>query len=137
MPNDRTPIPSGVFYDYQPDDPDFYDANTGERMNGAFFEQWYPRRLEFPASRAIAKALPTPAALPVATGTEAAVIADITRRQAHGLAKYGVSVADNPLTLRQWLQHAYEETLDNAVYLRRAMDELDAQAAQKRAEMLG
>jgi hypothetical protein len=58
------------------------------------------------------------------TGTEARVCADITRRQAVGVAKYGVTVENNPLPLRQWLQHAYEETLDQAVYLRRAMDEM-------------
>jgi len=62
---------------------------------------------------------------PIATGTEAAVVADITRRQAHGLAKYGVTVANNPLPFRAWLQHAYEEALDLAVYLKRAMQEMD------------
>ena len=62
----------------------------------------------------------------MAKGTEAKVCADIATRQAHGLAKYGTSVKDNPLSLRQWLQHAYEECLDQAVYLRRAIDELDA-----------
>jgi hypothetical protein len=62
----------------------------------------------------------------VATGTEAFVCADIVERQAKGVAKYGTTVAQNPLTLRQWLQHAYEECLDQAVYLRRAIDESDA-----------
>lgn len=61
-----------------------------------------------------------------ATGTEAKVCADIARRQSLGIAKYGTTVADNPLVVREWLQHAYEECLDQAVYLRRAMDELDA-----------
>jgi hypothetical protein len=60
------------------------------------------------------------------TGTEAAVCADIARRQQLGLAKYGTTVAENPLTLRQWLQHAYEETLDQAIYLKRAIDQIDA-----------
>ena len=60
-----------------------------------------------------------------ASGIEALVCDDITRRQAHGIAKYGTTVADNPLTQRQWLQHAYEEALDLSVYLRRAMDEMD------------
>jgi hypothetical protein len=62
-----------------------------------------------------------------ATGTEARVCEDIATRQALGLRKYGISVQDNPLTLRQWLQHAYEETLDKAVYLRRAIEEIDRQ----------
>lgn len=61
------------------------------------------------------------------SGTEAIVCADITRRQAHGIAKYGTTVAANPLSLRQWLQHAYEESLDQSVYLRRAIAEIDAQ----------
>jgi len=56
---------------------------------------------------------------PEATGIEALVVQDIARRQAHGLAKYGVTVADNPLTEFEWLQHAYEEALDLAVYLKR------------------
>ena len=60
------------------------------------------------------------------SGTEAAVCADIAKRQALGMNKYGVSVADNPLHIREWLQHAYEECLDQAVYLKRAMDEMDA-----------
>jgi hypothetical protein len=53
------------------------------------------------------------------------VAADIFERQRVGLKKYGVSVKDNPLSLREWLQHAYEESLDHAIYLRRAMHELD------------
>ena len=56
-----------------------------------------------------------------ATGIEALVIADIERRQQLGIAKYGTTVAANPLTHQQWLQHAYEEALDLAIYLRRAM----------------
>lgn len=66
----------------------------------------------------------------LAKGTEAQVCADIARRQAHGLAKYGVSVRDNPLTLCQWLQHAYEEHLDAAVYLKRALEVLNADAGK-------
>ena len=60
-----------------------------------------------------------------ATGIEAMVCADIARRQKVGLTKYGMSVADNPLELRARLMHAYEEVLDQAVYLRRAIAELD------------
>jgi hypothetical protein len=56
---------------------------------------------------------------------EAEVCADILERQKKGMAKYGTTVADNPLSLRQWLQHAYEEHLDAAIYLRRAIQELD------------
>ena len=59
-----------------------------------------------------------------ATGIEAIVCADIAERQRLGVAKYGTSVKDSPLTAKQWAQHAYEECLDQAVYLRRLIDEL-------------
>lgn len=55
---------------------------------------------------------------------EEQVCTDILSRRDKGLDKYGVSVADNPLPLKQWLQHAYEECLDQAIYLKRAMEEL-------------
>lgn len=58
-------------------------------------------------------------------GTELKVCNDIAMRQALGLKKYGTTVSENPLTLREWLQHAYEECLDQAIYLRRAMEEMD------------
>ena len=60
------------------------------------------------------------------SGTEKRVCEDIERRQQAGMIKYGLTVADNPLTLRAWLQHQYEELLDAAVYCRRAIEELDA-----------
>ena len=64
-------------------------------------------------------------------GIEAEVCADIARRQQMGINKYGTTVADNPLTLREWLQHAPEEALDQAVYLKRAIAEIDAQGARR------
>jgi hypothetical protein len=72
------------------------------------------------------------------TGTEARVCADIAARQNLGINKYGTTVADNPLALRDWLRHAYEEALDQAIYLRRAIEEIDKakdQAAKRRADM--
>ena len=59
------------------------------------------------------------------SGVEADVCADIAARQQKGIAKYGVTVADNPLKLKEWLQHAYEETLDKAIYLKRAILEME------------
>lgn len=59
-----------------------------------------------------------------ATGIELQVCKDIERRQKIGLQKYGTTVLENNLPLISWLQHAYEETLDKAVYLKRAMYEL-------------
>lgn len=55
-------------------------------------------------------------------GTEARICLEIAGRAKMGLAKYGVSVEDNPLTLLQWLQHAKEEALDQAIYLQRAIE---------------
>lgn len=62
------------------------------------------------------------------TGTEARVCQDIAQRQQKGIAKYGCQLSDNPLPLRQWLQHQYEELLDAACYCRRAIEHLDQEA---------
>jgi hypothetical protein len=59
------------------------------------------------------------------TGTEAAVCELIARRQAVGIGKYSTTVADNPLTLRQWLVHQQEELADALVYCTRAIQEID------------
>lgn len=66
-----------------------------------------------------------PPAPHIATGTEARVCADIATRQQFGITKYGTTVAANPLTLRAWLVHAYLESCDKTVYLRRAIEKLD------------
>ena len=70
----------------------------------------------------------TPGGFIRASGTESRVCQLIARRQAFGLGKYGTSVEANPLTLRQWLVHALEESLDMSIYLARAIEELDKQA---------
>lgn len=49
------------------------------------------------------------------TGIEQLVCADIARRQQVGIKKYGCTVKDSPDDM---LQHAYEESLDLAVYLK-------------------
>lgn len=59
------------------------------------------------------------------SGTERRVCEDIARRQQFGLGKYGVSIEDNNLSLREWLVHQYEELLDAAIYCRRAIEEID------------
>ena len=71
-----------------------------------------------------------PVFIALPTGIEADLCAEIAARQARGRSKYGTTVADNPLTLREWLQHGLEEALDLAVYLRRAIAEIDAQEAK-------
>jgi hypothetical protein len=55
-------------------------------------------------------------------GTEARVCEDIASRQRLGIAKYGVTVEQSDEKFRAWLQHAYEEALDMAVYLKRAIE---------------
>lgn len=63
------------------------------------------------------------------TGIEALVCEEIARRQQLGIAKYQTTVADNHLSLREWLQHQFEELIDAAVYCRRAIAEIDKQSA--------
>lgn len=50
-----------------------------------------------------------------------AVRADLLRRSQLGIQKYGVTLERQDLSLKDWLQHAYEETLDQANYLKRAI----------------
>lgn len=64
-------------------------------------------------------------------GIEAEVCADIARRQQMGINKYGTTVAENRLSLREWLVHAYEESLDLPIYLKRAIAEIDAQEGRR------
>lgn len=59
------------------------------------------------------------------SGTELRVCQLIAERQMQGVLKYGTTVRENPLPIRAWLRHALEETLDNAIYLQRAIEELD------------
>lgn len=58
---------------------------------------------------------------------EDSVCGDIQRRAALGLQKYGVTLERTDINLRGWLQHAYEEALDLACYLKRLMMELEKQ----------
>jgi hypothetical protein len=50
-----------------------------------------------------------------------AVSDDILERSRIGTIKYGVTLDRNDLELEDWLQHAYEECLDQANYLKRAI----------------
>jgi hypothetical protein len=58
------------------------------------------------------------------TGVEAELCKEIARRQQVGIAKYGTTVAENPLSTLQWIQHAKEEALDLAVYLERLKSQI-------------
>jgi len=46
---------------------------------------------------------------------------DILERSRIGTIKYGVTLDRNDLSLEDWLQHAYEECLDQANYLKRSI----------------
>jgi hypothetical protein len=52
----------------------------------------------------------------------------LLQRSEVGLKKYGVTTMRDDLNLRQWLQHALEEVLDQAVYLRAAIRFIDERA---------
>lgn len=52
-----------------------------------------------------------------------AVRADLLRRSQFGIEKYGTTLDRKDLNLSDWLQHAYEEHLDAANYLKRAIVE--------------
>lgn len=46
------------------------------------------------------------------------IISDLVEREAMGFEKYGTTVDKASLSNKQWMQHAYEEALDFAVYLK-------------------
>ena len=54
----------------------------------------------------------------------ASVRDDLKQRSELGIKKYNTTLDRTDLSLKDWLQHAYEETLDNALYLKRAMKDL-------------
>lgn len=53
-----------------------------------------------------------------------AVMTDLLSRQAIGIQTYGYTLSAAPIDLAGWLQHAYEEALDQACYLRAALEKL-------------
>ena len=54
-----------------------------------------------------------------------AVTTDLQQRAEFGLKKYGVTLDRQDLTETQWLQHAYEEALDLAQYLKKEITTLN------------
>ena len=46
----------------------------------------------------------------------------IKARSAVGLAKYGVTMADETLTRKQWLVHLQKELMDSVVYLQKLIE---------------
>lgn len=54
-----------------------------------------------------------------------AVINDLKERSERGIKKYGTTLNRSDLSLKEWLQHAYEECLDQANYLKKCILELE------------
>jgi hypothetical protein len=50
------------------------------------------------------------------------VISDLISREKMGRIKYGTTVDKANLSEKEWMQHAYEEALDFAIYLKRLMN---------------
>ena len=50
---------------------------------------------------------------------------DLRERSELGIEKYNTTLDRTDIDLKGWLQHAYEETLDKALYLKRAIRELN------------
>lgn len=53
----------------------------------------------------------------------ASVIMDLKIREERGLATYGTTMDRKDLSKQEWLQHAYEEALDLALYLKKLMED--------------
>lgn len=49
----------------------------------------------------------------------AQVMIDLRSREKMGIEKYGVSVDKAKLDTLKWMQHAYEESLDHAIYMKK------------------
>lgn len=64
-----------------------------------------------------------------------AVISDLNRRSEVGIKKYNTTLERTDLELRDWLQHAYEECLDQANYLKRVIMELDGKIAEQQLKI--
>jgi hypothetical protein len=51
------------------------------------------------------------------------VIKDLNDREVKGLDTYGTTMDRTDLTEKEWLQHAYEEALDLALYLKKLINQ--------------
>jgi hypothetical protein len=47
------------------------------------------------------------------------IIDDLLDREDKGLKEYGITMDRTDLSEQEWLQHAYEEALDLAIYLKK------------------
>jgi hypothetical protein len=56
---------------------------------------------------------------------------DLYNRELRGLSKYNTTVDRTDLTEIDWLQHAYEEALDMAVYLKKIIQDKKREESKK------
>lgn len=56
-----------------------------------------------------------------------AVREDLLQRSQKGIDKYKTTLDKKDLSLKDWLQHAYEECLDQANYLKKSILEIERQ----------
>lgn len=59
------------------------------------------------------------------------VIEDLISREKKGLENYNTTVDRKDLTELQWLQHAYEEALDFAIYIKKIIDDRTANTIEE------
>lgn len=52
------------------------------------------------------------------------VIDDLVAREIKGLETYGTTVDREDYELKDWLQEAYEESLDKCIYLKAAINKM-------------
>lgn len=62
------------------------------------------------------------------------IIKDLIESDKKGVEEYGVTVDREDYSLKEWLQHAYEETLDTAKYLAAAIKKLDNEQQDCKAQ---
>tara|TARA_B100000902_G_C26597066_1_gene568631 strand:- start:132 stop:386 length:255 start_codon:yes stop_codon:yes gene_type:complete len=55
------------------------------------------------------------------------IVKDLVDSDKKGVEEYGTTVDREDYSLKEWLQHAYEETLDTAKYLAAAIKKLEDQ----------
>ncbi len=61
---------------------------------------------------------------------------DLQQRSEVGIEKYGTTLDRKDVDLKGWLNHAYEETLDKALYLKRAIRELEEKRVNQNPEFI-
>lgn len=64
----------------------------------------------------------------------AQVMIDLRDREKMGIEKYGVSVDKAELNALQWMQHAYEESLDHAIYMKKLILEAHREIARAKGK---